>query len=170
MNYAHDCLLLTTLIMYVGCQSTTETLYICMWITLVCTRSFRKVILLYRAHPASYLSWQRTNYMSNSNRKLQTDKGGLPGMYNDAGAIVFYVFAGPHTDSLMSLMKVQTLWDPSVDHHKESPALQERFITDVSKCIHVLRGNGTPYLKMEMNWFWGYDDFRSDSRGWKGIA
>ena len=60
-----------------------------------------------------------------SNRKLQAGGGGLSDLYDDADAIALYMLAGSDSVRLIDEFEtVQTLRDPSVAHHEESPALQ----------------------------------------------
>lgn len=42
---------------------------------------------------------------------------------------------------------VQTVCDSSIAHHEKSPALQQRFVTDVKKFMGILRDCGNPFLE-----------------------
>ena len=83
-----------------------------------------------------------------SNRKLQAGAGGLSDMYDDTDAITLYMLAGPESVRLIDEFEtVQNKHDSSVAHHEESPALQKRFMTDVTKLMNVLRDRGNPFLE-----------------------
>ena len=83
-----------------------------------------------------------------SNRKLQADGGGLSDLYDNADAIALYMLAGPDFVRLIDEFEtVQTLRDPSVAHHEESPALLRRFIKDVGRFMDVLRDSGNTFLE-----------------------
>ena len=119
---------------------------------------FKKAILLDTAHLARRFSLMvQDQSHEHSNRKIQADKEGLSDMDDDDDddnddddddddAIALHMFACLDTVRLTDeFEKAQTLWDPSAELHEEPPSLAERFITDVSKFICVLRGNGNPY-------------------------
>ena len=84
-----------------------------------------------------------------SNTKLQAGGGGLSDMYNDAGAITFYMLAGPESMRFIDQFEsVLTVSNSSIAFHEEAPAFQRCFITDVKKFMGVLRERGNPFLEI----------------------